>query len=251
MTPEPPRRREIVVITKSEGSAPGRLDKVERVARTVSILAIPVVLAAGGWWIQSQLQDQAVKRDYVQLAVSVLREPDSVKISAGLRSWAADLLNNNSPTKLPDALLAELRAGRASFPAAAPLEYLSNRIRPVDSLQPAVAALARQLAAEAAKEGIVFKVTQTLVTAAEQDSLYARGRTAPGPRVTNARGGNSAHNYGLAFDVVIMKDGKPVWETAAYDRLGAIGRGLGLTWGGDWKGLRDVAHFELKLKQQK
>lgn len=113
MTTEPPRRREIVLITKSEGGAPGPLDRIERLSRTVSILAIPVVLAAGGWWLQSELQDQAVKRDYVQLAVSVLQEPDTGKISAGLRSWATDLLNSSSPTRLPDALLEELRTGRA------------------------------------------------------------------------------------------------------------------------------------------
>ena len=61
-------------------------------------------------------------------------------------------------------------------------------------------------------------VTSAYRSSAEQDKLYAQGRTTPGPRVTNARGGQSAHNFGLAIDVVLDADPEkpglqPGWDT--------------------------------------
>ena len=46
------------------------------------------------------------------------------------------------------------------------------------------------------------RITQGLRTIAEQDALYAKGRTTPGKKVTNAKGGQSVHNYGFAVDTV-------------------------------------------------
>ena len=51
----------------------------------------------------------------------------------------------------------------------------------------------------------------TMRSSAEQDELYTHGRTAPGPIVTNAKGGFSAHNFGLALDFVPLLNGKPQW----------------------------------------
>ena len=76
------------------------LDTAERFSRTLSIAAIPVVVAVGGWLIQRQLQDQTIRRDYVQLAVSILQSPDPSKVPPEIREWAVDLLDENSPTKL-------------------------------------------------------------------------------------------------------------------------------------------------------
>ncbi len=59
----------------------------------------------------------------------------------------------------------------------------------------------------------ICRFTSTLRTFAEQDALFAKGRTAPGGRVTNAKAGMSMHNYGLALDIVLIKDGKEaVWD---------------------------------------
>lgn len=70
---------------------------------------------------------------------------------------------------------------------------------------------AMQILAEietALKGRAVCRIARSLSTWAEQDKLYAQGRTAPGPVVTNARGGESWHNYGMAVDVVLIIDGK-------------------------------------------
>ena len=56
-------------------------------------------------------------------------------------------------------------------------------------------------------------IVSTLRTFAEQDELYAQGRTKPGKRVTNAKGGQSLHNYGVAIDFALLIDGKTAsWE---------------------------------------
>lgn len=222
----------------------GVWDTIERISKAVSIALVPVVLAVGGWAIQQELQDQTIKRDYVQLAVSILKEPDAAKISPAVRRWAARLLNDNSPTKLDSTALSELSTGSATLPA-----YSSNA-RPIESLQPAVAELARKLVEQATAQGIAVRIVRTRVTNDEQDLLYAAGRSASGPKVTNLKGGESAHNLGLAFDVAPVVDGKLIFDDKAlYAKLGAIGRSLGLTWGGDWQHFKDYPHFELRQKQ--
>lgn len=92
--------------------------------------------------------------------------------------------------------------------------------------------------------GIKLRVTQGLRTFAEQDQLYRQGRAVPGKRVTNAVGGSSWHNYGLAYDVVEMLDGKPTWDTPNWEQIGSIGEENGLSWGGRWKKFKDLPHFE-------
>lgn len=81
---------------------------------------------------------------------------------------------------------------------------------------------------------------------AEQDALYAQGRTAPGAKVTNARGGYSWHNFGLAADMGLFKDGKYIGESPVYSVLGRLARSIpGLEWGGDWKSFYDEPHLQL------
>lgn len=102
----------------------------------------------------------------------------------------------------------------------------------------------------------------TLRTFAEQDALFAQGRTKPGAVVTKARGGQSYHNYGLAIDVVLLidKDGNGTYETASWDTRGDfdgdkqadwmeivnIFKQFGWEWGGDWK-FKDDPHFQKTL----
>ena len=68
-------------------------------------------------------------------------------------------------------------------------------------------------------KGVRLRFSYTLRTFAEQDSLYAIGRTKPGKKVTNAKAGQSYHNYGLAFDIVLLydKDGDGNFEEASWD----------------------------------
>jgi len=104
---------------RAEPAKPDAWDRVETVSRTLSIAAIPVLLAVVGWLVQRQIQKQSVGKDYVQLAVSILREPDSSKVNPELRGWAVDLLNAYSVVKLSDAVSTVLKAGQATLP---PLE---------------------------------------------------------------------------------------------------------------------------------
>lgn len=91
-------------------------ERIERIAKLLSLVAIPIVLAIGGWLIQGSLADRNVSQEYVKLAVTILKEPKD-KTDNLLRSWAADLLNQNSPTKFSPAVLQALKEGQATLPA--------------------------------------------------------------------------------------------------------------------------------------
>lgn len=81
---------------------------------------------------------------------------------------------------------------------------------------------------------------------AEQNALYAKGRTAPGEVVTNARGGSSPHNFGQAVDVCPVRKGQLWWNAndATWKRIAEIGSGCGLTPGYYFKTIHDAPHFE-------
>ena len=68
-------------------------------------------------------------------------------------------------------------------------------------------------------KGVRLRMSYTTRTIAEQNALYAQGRTTPGKKVTNAKGGQSIHQYHLAFDIVILydKDGDGNFEEASWD----------------------------------
>lgn len=92
--------------------------------------------------------------------------------------------------------------------------------------------------------GIQLRIVQALRTIAEQNALYNQGRTTPGNIVTKAKGGSSYHNYALAMDVVIVKDGQAVWSILPKEVV-KIGEELGFEWGGNWKGFKDYPHFQM------
>ncbi|MGZ8844946.1 MAG: peptidoglycan-binding protein [Pyrinomonadaceae bacterium] len=135
----------------------------------------------------------------------------------------------------------------ATAPAPAAVGSVSaNSQRRLDKVHPklaqAVAAVINTLAAE----GLKVEVVQGLRTFAEQDALFAQGRTKPGKKVTKAKGGQSNHNYGLAVDLCPFVGGEPQWEDEkGFDRIGAAGKKQGLKWGGDWPNFPDRPHLEL------
>ncbi len=106
--------------------------------------------------------------------------------------------------------------------------------------------LARALVQKATLSGIRIKVISGLRTYAEQDALYAQGRTQPGPKVTSARGGYSNHNFGIAFDVGVFEGNQYLGESPKYKAVGVLGMDLGLEWGGNWKTIVDQPHFQLR-----
>jgi len=107
---------------------------------------------------------------------------------------------------------------------------------------------------KALKGRSAVRFTHTLRTIAEQDALYAQGRTAPGKIVTNAKGGKSYHNYGLAIDICLIIDGKEAsWDTTKdFDKDGisdwmeivTIFKSRGWEWGGDFVSIKDTPHFQ-------
>lgn len=86
----------------------------------------------------------------------------------------------------------------------------------------------------------------------EQAALYAKGRTKPGKRVTNARPGSSWHNFGVALDFGVFKDGKyldnadPKLARRVHVACSKHAEACGLTWGGNWKSFKDIPHYQLK-----
>jgi len=119
-----------------------------------------------------------------------------------------------------------------------------NRLKKV---HPELARRIRIAIENLAKAGIQIEVVQGLRTFAEQNALFAQGRTKPGPVVTNARGGQSNHNFGLALDVVPFTDGKPNWNApnSIWMAIGGEAEKLGMEWGGNWKKFIDKPHIQL------
>jgi len=112
--------------------------------------------------------------------------------------------------------------------------------------------------------GIDLRVTDGFRTVAQQDRLFAQGRTQAqietkkkqlgitrtitanpsGDVVTKAIGGYSNHNFGLAIDVVPFENGRLNWSTKNYPLIGLIGESRGLEWGHRWKKIDDNPHFQ-------
>lgn len=80
-----------------------------------------------------------------------------------------------------------------------------------------------------------------------QAQLYAQGRTIPGNIVTNAKPGDSVHQFGMAMDFAIKHDGQITWEKEFFQVCGHVAIEEGLTWGGDWNanGVMDKADWDL------
>ncbi len=135
-------------------------------------------------------------------------------------SSMASLCDSRSETKIATLLPAAQRAARALW-----VRVNDGRLGP----------------------GIAVKVIAGTRTYAEQEALYAQGRTAQGVIVTNARAGYSNHNFGIAFDVGIFNGALYLDDSPLYARVGRVGRDLGLEWGGDWTSFPDEPHFQLLM----
>jgi len=96
-------------------------------------------------------------------------------------------------------------------------------------------------------KGVRLRFTHTYRSIEEQNKLYNQR-----PKVTNAKGGQSIHNFGLAFDIVIMKKNENGfwtidWKVDKYWlQVAEFFKSKGFVWGGDWKTFKDYPHFEVK-----
>lgn len=153
---------------------------------------------------------------------------------AGPETWGAIYKQIVSPT-LPDTPPA---------PDLSPVDPRSEKV--IATLLPQVQPLARALVQKAALSGMTIKIICGFRTYAEQNALYAQGRTAPGNIVTKAKGGYSNHNFGIAFDVGVFEGNKYLGDSPKYKAVGVLGTDMGLEWGGNWKTISDQPHFQLR-----
>lgn len=144
------------------------------------------------------------------------------------------------------AALVQNRGAADATPATAISKVDDRSEKVIATLLPEVRPIARTLVQKAAVNGIDIKVISGYRSYAEQDALYARGRTAPGPKVTNARGGYSNHNFGIAFDIGVFSGSRYLGASPKYKAVGVLGQDLGLEWGGNWTSIVDEPHFQLR-----
>ncbi len=117
--------------------------------------------------------------------------------------------------------------------------------RKIADLHPKVATLCQEFIDTCALESVDVLITSTYRDHESQEALYAQGRTKPGARVTNARGGQSWHNWRCAFDFVPIVNGKAQWQdTATFVRCGEVAELVGLEWAGRWKTFKELAHCQ-------
>ena len=124
-------------------------------------------------------------------------------------------------------------------------------------LQPLASAFINQANAALAPFHAAVIITCTYRNDDEQAALYAKGRSLPGKKVTNAKPGESKHNKldaktgkpaAEAFDIAIIVDGKLNWDInhRVWQLAGEVGEQLGLEWAGRWIRFKEGPHFQLK-----
>lgn len=112
--------------------------------------------------------------------------------------------------------------------------------REIDALRADVAANCRALLALAKAEGLDALVTETVRDAAYQRWLAANGYAAAGAVEPSFHG----EKAGLAFDICKNEKGHEYDDAAFFERMGALGKRVGFSWGGDWKSFPDRPHFQ-------
>ena len=125
-------------------------------------------------------------------------------------------------------------------------------MRGIDKLHPELQVCVNKFLAECKKQGLNVLVTETLRTLEEQEALYAQGRTKPGNIVTNARGYQSPHAWGVSFDFCRNEKGREYDNSDGFfEFVGEIAKTIfdgteyDLFWGGDFKSFVDKPHIEM------
>lgn len=129
-------------------------------------------------------------------------------------------------------------------------------MRDITQTHPKLQKKAKKWMKKCAAKGIIVAIGECVRTAVEQDALYAKGRTAPGKKCTNAKGStySSMHQWGIAFDFYLVmdvdKDGSTKDDafnddTGLFEKAGAIAKQCGLEWGGGWTSIKDRPHLQL------
>ncbi len=127
-------------------------------------------------------------------------------------------------------------------------------IKRINNCHPATIIKLHQWLVNCSIQNIGVRIVQGIRSYKYQDELYAQGRTKPGKIVTKAKGGESWHNFGCAFDFGLLHEGRFVsWdmrEDLNHDGISDwlecvdIAKELGFEWGGDWEE-PDYPHFQM------
>jgi peptidoglycan L-alanyl-D-glutamate endopeptidase CwlK len=126
--------------------------------------------------------------------------------------------------------------------------------RALDVLRPVVKAKAVQFQMLCKANGIDILILSTYRDKEAQDALYAIGRSTgvAGHIVTNAKGGESFHQYFCAFDAVPLVNGKPFWTVfdakgkmlQIWETVADCAKAAGLEWAGNWEKFKEYDHFQ-------
>ena len=116
----------------------------------------------------------------------------------------------------------------------------------IATLAPKAQILARQFLAVMQANGKDVRIISGTRTYAQQDALYRQGRYGnPPPVVTNARGGQSNHNFGIAWDIGLFINGRYITDDAQYIKLAKLVSSIPmLEWGGNWQTFKDYPHYQ-------
>ena len=127
-----------------------------------------------------------------------------------------------------------------------------TEMRGIEKLHPDMQKACKVFLEECKRQGLPVLITETLRTQEEQERLYAQGRTTPGKIVTNCRGYQSPHCWGVAFDFCRNVKGKEYDNTDGFfERVGNIAKTIlkdteyRLFWGGDFHTFVDKPHIEM------
>jgi peptidoglycan L-alanyl-D-glutamate endopeptidase CwlK len=118
--------------------------------------------------------------------------------------------------------------------------------RSLDELTPPAKERVEQFLQLCKENDIDLFVTSTYRDHESQQALYEQGRTTAGKVVTNAKAGDSWHNWRCAVDVVPLINGKPNWDGSdpVWTKIGELGEQAGLEWAGRWRTFKELAHFQ-------
>ena len=117
--------------------------------------------------------------------------------------------------------------------------------RSLDDLLPHVKEAAQKWLDLCKENKLEILITCTYRSPEEQATLYAKGRTVPGKKVTNAKPGQSSHQHKVALDFAIIENGKINWNNLAlYTKAGNLAKTCGFVWAGDWKSFKESCHIE-------
>lgn len=76
------------------------LEALESWSKIVGAVAVPITIAVVGWWLQTRIAEEATRKDYLQLAINILRE-DQKKQDPRVVAWATEVFQQSAPLRTP------------------------------------------------------------------------------------------------------------------------------------------------------